>query len=309
MVRKAPKDKVLQILKKRLYLQHNTLNSSQDKHLDSLYEAAQAIQEGEILYIGAGAGMGVDSGLPDFRGTEGFWKAYPPVADLQLRFEEMANPRWFLEDPEFAWGFYGHRLNLYRKTIPHAGFAILRRWADAMNEGAFVYTSNVDGHFQRSGFEPQKVLECHGSLNHLQCMEACGQEIWSAENHSVEVDLATLRAKQPLPSCPSCGQLARPNVLMFGDWGWDPSRTNEIQKKHQRWLIQRSGKKVVVIEIGAGKAVPTVRANCESIVENGIGKLIRINLRDSEIPQGNVALPLSGLDGLRCIDEIINAEK
>ena len=50
------------------------------------------------LLIGAGAGMGVDSGLPDFRGSEGFWKAYPPLAKLGIRFEEMANPRWFLEN-------------------------------------------------------------------------------------------------------------------------------------------------------------------------------------------------------------------
>ena len=47
------------------------------------------------LLVTAGAGMGVDSGLPDFRGTEGFWRSYPPLAELGLRFEEVANPAWF----------------------------------------------------------------------------------------------------------------------------------------------------------------------------------------------------------------------
>ena len=209
--------------------------------------------------------MGVDSGLPDFRSPEGFWKAYPPVAKLKLCFEEMANPRWFAEDPEFAWGFYGHRLNLYRETIPHEGFDILRKWGDAMRGGAFVYTSNVDGHFQRAGFDKHQILECHGSLNHLQCLKGCGQEIWSAEHCMVEVDEDTLRAAHPLPSCPTCGELARPNVLMFGDWGWDSSRSRGQQEMHQQWLIQRADRKIVVIEIGAGKAVPTVRMNCEAI--------------------------------------------
>ena len=106
--------------------------------------------------------MGVDSGLPDFRGTQGFWKAYPPIAKLKLRFEEMANPRWFADDPEFAWGFYGHRLNLYRETAPHEGFSILREWGDSKKGGAFVYTSNVDGHFQQAGFEENQVLEREG---------------------------------------------------------------------------------------------------------------------------------------------------
>src|SRR5437660_6530807 len=87
--------------------------------------AAEALASAEALLIGAGAGMGVDSGLPDFRGDGGFWKAYPAYEKLGLNFIAMANPSWFARDPTMAWGFYGHRLNLYRGTRPHAGFAIL----------------------------------------------------------------------------------------------------------------------------------------------------------------------------------------
>ena len=175
-----------------------------------------------------------------------------------------------------------------------------------MTEGAFVYTSNVDGHFQRAGFDEQQVVECHGSLNHLQCLRDCGQAIWSAEHCKVEVDNSTLRAAHPLPACPSCGNLARPNVLMFGDWGWDSSRTGKQQVCLQRWLLQHADRKMVVIEIGAGKAVPTVRVNCESILDDRTGQLIRINVRDPETPQGNLSLPMGGLEALRDIDAIIN---
>ncbi|MCB1769892.1 MAG: hypothetical protein KDJ31_09395 [Candidatus Competibacteraceae bacterium] len=111
--------------------------------------------------------MGVDSGLPAFRGTQGFWSAYPAYQGRS--FMDIATPETFTSDPELAWGFYGHRLNLYRQYPPHAGFAILRRWAESMPLGAFVMTSNVDGHFQRAGFAPEPVYECHGSLHHLQC--------------------------------------------------------------------------------------------------------------------------------------------
>jgi NAD-dependent SIR2 family protein deacetylase len=89
---------------------------------DNIRMAAKAIQEADALFITAGAGMGVDSGLPDFRGNSGFWKAYPPIAKLGLSFSEMANPKWFDQKPEMAWAFYGHRLNLYRATVPHRGF-------------------------------------------------------------------------------------------------------------------------------------------------------------------------------------------
>src|SRR3954464_8020694 len=102
--------------------------------------AAEAIAGADALLIGAGAGMGVDSGLPDFRGTHGFWRAYPPYAELGLDFAALADPRWFRADPALAWGFYGHRLGLYRRTKPHEGFAILRRWAGRMPGGWFVFT-------------------------------------------------------------------------------------------------------------------------------------------------------------------------
>ena len=91
----------------------------------SIILAQKAWSECEAILIGAGAGMGVDSGLPDFRGKSGFWKAYPPLAKMGVEFEEMANPYWFTKNPSLAWGFYGHRLNLYQKTKPHSGFNIL----------------------------------------------------------------------------------------------------------------------------------------------------------------------------------------
>ena len=251
--------------------------------------------------------MGVDSGLPDFRGTEGFWRAYPPIAKLGLRFDEMANPRWFANDPAFAWGFYGHRLHLYRDATPHDGFGILTRWAENMPLGNFVYTSNVDGHFQRAGFAPENILECHGSLNHLQCLADCGQAIWPAEDTQVSVDLAALRASSPLPACPSCGELARPNVLMFGDWGWDSERTNEQRKRFLNWIDKVEGRKVVAIEIGAGKAVPTVRHACEQFASDSDGTLIRINPREVNVPRGSIGLPLGGLEALNRLDEILNS--
>src|SRR5262249_48989705 len=118
----------------------------------TLDRAAQAIAEAGALLIGAGAGMGVDSGLPDFRGTHRFWCAHPRYERLGLDFVSLANPRWFDEDPTLAWGFYGHRMEMYRQTSPHAGFEILRRWTAELRQGSFVFTSNVDGQFQRAGF-------------------------------------------------------------------------------------------------------------------------------------------------------------
>ena len=265
---------------------------------DSVERAAVAIRNADALLIGAGAGMGVDSGLPDFRGNEGFWKAYPPLRKLGLSFERIANPYWFRHDPEQAWGFYGHRRNLYRATQPHAGFDVLRQWCERVPAGYFVFTSNVDGHFQKSGFDGERIVECHGSLEHLQCQRICTHEIWPATSGSIDVNEATFRTRLPLPSCPRCGDLARPNVLMFGDSDWLEGRTEVQHARYTAWRKQIGSARLVVIEIGAGTAVPTVRIECE---QSG-GRHIRINPHDATTCGEQISIPSNGLDALRHIN-------
>src|SRR3954470_7719717 len=201
-----------------------------------IQQIADALESADALVITAGAGMGVDSGLPDFRGTAGFWRAYPAFAKLELHFEEIANPGWFARDPHLAWGFYGHRMMLYRATTPHAGFEILHRWATSKPAGSFVFTSNVDGQFQRAGFDGQRVLECHGSIHHLQCSQPCREDISCADDVTIDVDPDTMRAADPLPRCPACGEIARPNVLMFGDGRWLDARAEAQAARYAEWL-------------------------------------------------------------------------
>jgi len=251
----------------------------------SLSHAARAVDEAKALVITAGAGMGVDSGLPDFRGPEGFWKAYPAFRDLGLRFEQLANPEWFFEDPALAWGFYGHRLNLYRRTVPHEGFATLLRWATEKPHGAFVFTSNVDGQFQRAGFAESRIVECHGSIHHLQCLRSCGEPIRSAAGVEVEVDEATCRARKPFPSCPGCRGLARPNILMFGDMGWNDSRTDAQHAALSSWMDAVQGP-LAVLELGAGTNVPTVRLFSERAAHAPRRTLVRVNPREPQLGFG-----------------------
>jgi len=263
---------------------------------NSLYhKAARRIKEAAVLIITAGAGIGVDSGLPDFRGNRGFWKAYPPYARLNLGFTEMANPRWFETHPKMAWGFYGHRLNLYRRTVPHPGFDLLLHWALSKRD-YFVFTSNVDGQFQKTGFPDNRIVECHGSIHHFQCLVPCRRDITAVGDWEVTVDEKSMAATSPLPRCPACGELRRPNILMFGDWNWLPDRSQAQEDLFRSCLGRHGGDSLVVVEIGAGTGVPTVRMQSEEIAARTGGCLIRINLRESHCHLPN-ALCLSGRAG------------
>lgn len=277
---------------------------SADLALQSLEHAAELIEQADALVIAAGAGMGVDSGMPDFRGQQGFWAAYPALAAAGIDFTSIANPKGFVQDASRAWGFYGHRLALYRQTVPHAGFAILKRWADDMPLGATVFTSNVDGQFQKAGFDPAQIHECHGSLHHLQCMKPCTDHIWSAQGIEPVVDMALCRMTSPLPLCPDCQGLARPNVMMFNDWDWLSSRSDHQARRQEAWL--QSARHPVVVELGAGTAIPSVRHFSQRIIAANAGRLIRINPREWQVPTPlDVGLPASALSGLQAIDALL----
>lgn len=267
--------------------------------MTEIQNAALAIMGAKNIVIAAGAGIGVDSGLPDFRGNKGFWNAYPALKGYP--FVEMANPRWFKVEPRRAWGFYGHRLNLYRRTIPHEGFNILKRWTS--DRSYFIFTSNVDGAFQKSGFSDAKIVECHGSIHHVQFVDSSGEgEIWSAADIDIEVDEEQVLAKEPLPM--KNGKLLRPNILMFGDWGWLPERSIGQEDRLGGWLNSINLEETVVIEMGAGTAIPSVRRFSEQLHSDG-ATLIRINPREAHGPKGTISISEGAKKALQEIDALL----
>jgi NAD-dependent SIR2 family protein deacetylase len=264
-----------------------------------LERATGWLREADGLLITAGAGMGVDSGLPDFRGNQGMWAAYPALGDARIPFESIANPDAFRKNPALAWGFYGHRLALYRRIKPHAGFAILRRWAGRMTRGTFVFTSNVDGQFQQAGFSEGVIAECHGSIHHLQCLGPCSFGTWPADGFVPDVDEHVCRLVNEFPRCPRCSGLARPNILMFWDSGWLESRTDIQLARFDEWL--RGVARLVVVELGAGTSLPTVRRFSERHGPH----VIRINAREPSIDATNgIGLRGRALETLVALDQL-----
>ncbi len=268
---------------------------------DQIQQAAKWISDADALIIATGAGMGVDSGLPTYRGPSGFANAYPVVQQLGLSYRELATPAMLDRDPYLAWGFHALFAKLFRTAEPHLGFSILRRWVQRKAAGGFVYTSNVDGHFQRAGFDAQLILECHGTTVQLQCSVPCTDQTWDASTPVAFIE-STMRAVDPLPRCGKCGALARPNVRLFSDPKWVGRRTHFQSNAFERWKAERLGKKVVIIECGAGKAVPAVRLASELAMLQLGATLIRINPVDTDVPTGQLSIALGAKEALERID-------
>eukprot|EP01119_Soliformovum_irregulare_P022883 TRINITY_DN7900_c0_g1_i2.p1 TRINITY_DN7900_c0_g1~~TRINITY_DN7900_c0_g1_i2.p1 ORF type:complete len:248 (+),score=71.63 TRINITY_DN7900_c0_g1_i2:494-1237(+) len=201
----------------------------------------------------------------------------------------------------------------------------------------FIYTSNVDNHSVTAGFSKHEVVQIHGHIELWQCSDRCVSDTWTPPRDFVfDIDKESMLAHpSPIPEgkdahdhalnegfssnhpqCKFCGKLSRPAILMFGDWGWVSDGDEGI-----RWTywnetarkISSQGAKVVVLEIGCGKNVPTVRWNSETMSKTFPNiKVIRINpdfhLADGIDASKFQGIQSTGLEALTLIEEAMQEE-
>jgi NAD-dependent SIR2 family protein deacetylase len=296
-------------------------------------KAAELILNCEAILFTSGAGMGVSSGLGTFRGiAAGVWP--PLLKHPELDFTDMSNPQWFRKPQgnsdkhntaNFGYAFWSYRYTAYTSADPHIGYEIAKLWSELKHvKYSFSFTSNIDGHWIKSGWSPSSVLECHGSVNYMQCVQNCKNRIWDTNNAlKLNVDPETDCAIDSLPKCPDCNQLARPNVLMFGDGGFIDNRLDEQTSHYQKFksnLADRKSK-LLIIELGAGTAVPTVRWESEAMFVDPrwSADFIRINpsTDHSQISSHHknqtkgqtIEISLDALTALTLIDEAVKKLK
>jgi NAD-dependent deacetylase len=160
------------------------------RHSTAVGELATLLRDRQPCVVLTGAGISTESGIPDFRSPTGIWAQYDPM--------EYATIDAFRRDPVKVWEFYALRLDALARAEPNAGHLAL---AELERRGLVqaVVTQNIDGLHQRAG--SQEVIEVHGSIRTAECL-ACGAE--------APLDRA-------MPSCPRCGEIMKPGVVMFGE--------------------------------------------------------------------------------------------
>ena len=228
----------------------------------------------EALIITAGGGMSAESGLSPLWEKENLHSFFQPAKNKNIDFTELGQPKWFLTDPGFAWGFYGKRALVYSDAKPHDGYHNLLNWGKSLPLGCSVITSNVDGLFKKTD-DTINLEEVHGSAFYVQCTRNCHKSIWKLNLSEIEL-LKTGEASK-YPRCSKCGHAARPNILMFNDHNWNPERANQQRKKLNNWISSLKGKNVLILEIGAGTRVPTIKLTSLGLQNKLKAKMIIVN--------------------------------
>lgn len=161
-------------------------------HHSLIEKLTEWLKESKSTVVLTGAGMSTESGVPDFRSSQGLWKTLDP---RQLASVEALDDHY----DDFR-AFYTSRIEGLADCMPHVGHYVLAEWEQKDLIDA-VITQNVDRFHQMAG--SQNVYELHGNIRTIRCQEC-----------SSEADLQAFLDKK---SCAKCGRRLRPNVVLFGE--------------------------------------------------------------------------------------------
>lgn len=253
------------------------MNVSLDQALGS------ALAGDGALVVVTGAGVSAESGIPTFRGTEGYWTVGSQVYHPQ----EMATEAAFRRMPEEVWRWYLYRLGVCRAAAPNPGHVALVELERALGDRFLLVTQNVDGLHLRAGSSRARTYQIHGNIHFMRCAGAHGDEI--AE---IPPDVPGLAPGDPLPEpvrgllrCARCDGWARPHVLWFDEY------YDEELYRFESSLRAAAGAAVLVT---AGTSGNTNLPNqMVSLARRGGALLIDINPEDN--PFGRVAVAAGGI--------------
>jgi NAD-dependent SIR2 family protein deacetylase len=247
-----------------------------------------AREKGAGLLVLTGAGMSVSSGVPVFRNASGtmsaeflnFLKEYNHAReahDLQPAHDwfDFSVPDMFDPPTELqAWKYWRWRV-LRAKVTPAQDYHDLGQLIEYFGgtDHVFCITSNCDGLHETAGIPKEQIYEVHGSLSRLQCSVPCGNTLYPVDHDFVQ---ELQQHDWKVPRCSNCSRCLRPNVMIFGDHALVNDVLGDQSGKRRSFLLERDDN-FIVLEIGAGLVVPSIRNMAEKYGSTSRYGLIRIN--------------------------------
>jgi NAD-dependent deacetylase len=230
-----------------------------------------------------GAGVSAESGIPTFRGKEGYWtvgsRAYHP--------QELATQAAFRAMPWEVWAWYLYRRSVCLRAEPNAGHVALARLAVHLPGRFALVTQNVDGLHRRAGSPDAQTYPIHGDISVMRCAASCVLDRWPIPDAVPAFDKgdAVTPEVQALLVCPRCGGMARPHVLWF-DESYDEPRFYFD-------TVCRLARRSALVVVAGTSAQTNLPWHVVRLAGDAGATIVDVNLEDN--PFGDIAAASGGV--------------
>lgn len=242
----------------------------------------QAVARSGLITVLTGAGISAASGIPTFRGPEGYWT----VGAQEYAPQQLATRAMFTRGPADVWSWYLYRLGVCRAAAPNAAHHAVAALERALGDRFLLITQNIDGLHRRAGTTPERTFAVHGDIEWARCAADC-----TAERVPMPEGLEIRRRGEPISDaaraalrCQTCGGWLRPHVLWFDE-------TYDEPRFHVDSALRAAGRTTLLLIVGTSGAttLPTLVVQRAAASDATI-----IDVNPANNPFGDLALHTGG---------------
>jgi len=172
--------------------------------------------DGGIVFV-TGAGLSAASGIPTFRGKDGYWS----VGSAEYRSEELATQQAFRVLPREVWRWYLYRRGVCRRAQPSTSHRVLAELEATLGDAMTLVTQNVDGLHLRAGNSLARCHQIHGNIDFMRCLDDACPELIELMDESLQIGSRDDTLEDSMWErlrCGRCGAPTRPHVLWFDEY-------------------------------------------------------------------------------------------
>lgn len=225
---------------------------------------------GNIVFL-TGAGLSAASGIPTFRGPEGYWT----IGSANYMPTEMATQRMFQKHPEEVWDWYLYRFGICGKSDPNEGHYAIVKMEEMLQDRFVLVSQNIDGLHQKAGNSLERSYYIHGNAAYMRCSKPCHKRLIKMP-HTLWYDgkqEMNEKTKKQL-TCPNCGSWMRPHVLWFDE------SYNEHYYSYET-VLEKSSHADLLFVIGTSGATTLPNYVVQLAIQTG-AFVIEINPNDTQ---------------------------
>ena len=252
--------------------------------IDTLHKLKQSDLPITVL---TGAGVSAESGIPTFRGPEGYWR----IGSTNYKPQEIGTFAMYRRNPKEVWKWYLFRRTVCRLSQPNAGHHAIVEMEQIFGDRFRLITQNVDGLHLRAGNSLERCYLVHGTLEYIRCGNNCSRELFPFPEGIADKTRETDLTEEELSilACPNCGALTRPHILWFDEYYDEEYYRYESSLRHalETGLLITVGTSgatslpVRVVEVALSRGIPMIDVNVaenlfgRSAVESGHGYFLQ----------------------------------